>query len=313
MTERLDALLAAADDEIDAFAAFGTAADDAVLLSPSGERWFREDPRSTSSAAGSYAAEWAMNAFFREPGVAFLCGRVDGEQVAFRVESDSEHGGCRVEHVDPAIVPELADGFTSGSCWARALDELAPLGFAPRYAPITLAQLADFCVDSSHTDAVRRTARVARSRSGFPFHEFEALTSGYTLAAADAADAIRSLRAELETCSLVIAERWSRLVTIDMADETAFVPDPSPTGGMTFSPDAHVLGDWLELSVSEVAQGRGNLVVLGKRFAEDNALVADPDDPSVLHSAHPVRDNPWVLWLVDVGAVQRFELRTDAS
>lgn len=309
MTERLDALLAAADDEIDAFAVFTAVADDAVLVSPSGERWFREDPRSTSSAAGSYAAEWAMNAFFREPGRALLRGNVDGEPVAFRVESDPARGGCRVENVDPAGLPEPADGLAGGSRWARVLDELAPLGFTPRYAPITLAQLADFCVDSSDTDAVRRTAHIARSRSGFPFHEFEALTAGYTLAAADAADAIRSLRAELETCSLVFAERWGRLVTIDMADETAFVPDPSPTGGMTFSPDAHILGDWLELSVSEVAQGRGNLVVLGKRFAENNELVADADDPSVLHSAHPVRENPWVLWLVDVGAVQRFELR----
>ncbi len=169
MTEDLTALLAAADDEIDAFAVFTAVADDAVLVSPSGERWFREDPRSTSSAAGSYAAEWAMNAFFREPGVAFLYGRVDGEQVAFRVESDAEHGGCHVEHVNPAGIPELADGLAGGSRWARALDELAPLGFTPRYAPITLAQLADFCVDSSHTDAVRRTARVARSRSGSPF------------------------------------------------------------------------------------------------------------------------------------------------
>jgi len=150
-----------------------------------------------------------------------------------------------------------------------------------------------------------------RRRSCFPFHEAESFSSAGVLASADAVDAVRQVRADLETCEVIFAERWAQLIAIEMARETALSPDPSPTGGMAFSPAAHQLADWLQLAPAELAAGEGNLVILGRRFAHDSELVEVA--VGELAAAHPVTEDPWFIWLFHDGVVQRLRLRTDSD
>ncbi|KZE91367.1 hypothetical protein [Microbacterium sp. TNHR37B] len=294
---------------------FAAVATEARLVSEDGTQWYTSRPGWEESAVGAYAEQLAVNLLYRRSSVSFLTGVIDGGQVAFRVTETRDLDHCIVEEVDPSVVPDVRrpDDRTN-QAWDRAMQELAPIGFVPEWGPVMLSHLGDFCADvagsAERGRGVRRTTTVVRGRSAFPFHEFEALTASPTLARADAVDAVRGVRGELETCGLIFAERWARMIHIDMAEETAFVPDPSPVGGMTFSPQAHELGDWLELSVAELAEGRGNLVVLGKRFAHDTALIEDPHDEGALLSAHPVTENPWILWLVSGGVLFRFQLLT---
>lgn len=307
--------LEAAASRFEALDVLAAVATEARLVSEDGTQCYTSRPGWEESAVGAYAEQLAVNLLYRRSSVSFLTGVIDGGQVAFRVTETRDLDHCIVEEVDPAAVPAIRrpDDRTS-QAWDRAMQELAPIGFIPEWGPVMLSHLGDFCADAAGSaergHGVRLTTTVVRGRSAFPFHEFEALTASPTLARADAVDAVRGVRGELETCGLIFAERWARMIHIDMAEETAFVPDPSPVGGMTFSPQAHELGDWLELSVAELAEGRGNLVVVGKRFAHDTALIEDPDDEGALLSAHPVTENPWILWLVSGGVLFRFQLLT---
>ena len=315
MTESLVDALATAGGRFAALATFAETAPNAQLITADGTQWFSSTLGSMESEVGAYAEGLAENRFYRGSAVSFLVGDVGGVTRAFRVADGTDGESCVVVEVEPADVPTLIPPQDPAAfAWQAVFADLEPLIPAPFYGPVSLSHFGDRCFEASCHDGSRvlRTTTVARGRSGFPFHEFEAFTASPTLAHLDAAEAVRALRGELETCGMIFAERWARLIHIDMADETAFDADPSPTGGMVFSPAAHELGDWLELSIAELAAGRGNLVVLGNRFAHDNALVSEPDDIGALRSEHPVTENPWVLWAFSRGAIQRFALLTES-
>lgn len=291
----------------------GEVDDRARLVSPHDGTWvIVESGRSHWTAAGSYAAtlrEERILTLMLDGRGAIALAEVDGEAIAF--QEFATGGGSVVRRIGLDDVPLPVEPHDRVSRrLANVVSELSLDAFAASTYPLQLSDLADALDYQELDEAImgRVLVSAARRRSSFPFHEFEALTSAGPLARADSLEAIATMRNELETCDVILAERWAHTVLIDMAQETALEPDPSPTGGMAFSPDAHMLADWLHVSVAELAAGEGNLVILGHKFAEDPELVEVGDGE--VSSAHPIATDPWHLWVLDVGRIVRFRLRS---
>lgn len=217
--------------------------------------------------------------------------------------------GEMVEIKDPGFKPEL--GFKSKKA-TEFVNQLIADGFKPASYPVSLGDIADSIMnDESQITAKIELSGSARNRSSFPFHDFEAFSSGGPLAQIDALISVRDLRESLETCSLIVAERFDTKLTVDIEQESNFHLELSPTGNHTaFSPDAHLLNDWLEITVRELAEGRGNLAVLTQKFAHTTEIKVNPDGSH--SSADPVTKNPWTLWLADRGHLFKFEFQTGA-
>lgn len=283
----------------------------AQLVAPLSGRWVvHPDEFSLGTAAGAYAkglrVEQVMREGSREP--LHICAYTDQGEREWRWEGRGD-GGVLVE-TEPGDLG--AGSERSGLHDPRLADVMSTLlasGFRPEMYPYSLADLADAALNRLVPACVAEEdgTTFARGRSAFPFHEFEALTSGGPLAHRDATRAVSRLRDRLETCSLIVAERWGRMIILDMDEEIAFHADPSPTGGMVFSPQAHELADWLELTVRELAEGRGQLVVLARAFAEDRALREDAD--GALVPVRPVTRDPWSLHVADAGALMSWRVR----
>ena len=223
--------------------------------------------------------------------------------------STGEAAECTEADV-PRQRPVIGPLVGAPSATSTLLDTALALGFTPSASEVPPSALVD-AVNNHRLPglvAERTVVGIPRRRSGFPFHEFEAFSGAGPLADTDAALAVRQLRDELETCDLVIAERWGRVESVDMAHEQAFVLDAD--AGMSFSPAAHTIGDWLQLAPAELAAGGGNLVVLARKFAESPELTT-PDENGGLRSVPPTTENPWIAFLADAGALIRWRLRTE--
>lgn len=242
-----------------------------------------------------------------------LLARIDGAPRGWQWEEREDGRGRLVEVDDPECLIQPPAPGTPHARLAPVLDALQSAGFVPDALPFSLGDLADAVVNDQLEGAIleRTVLGAPRGRSAFPFHEFEAFSSGGALAQRDAAEAVARLRDVLETCSVVAAERWGRIALVEITRELAIIAEPSPIGGWTFSPDAHAIGDWLDLTVRELAEGRGQLVVLARRFAT-SPEVREGEDGS-LESVHPVTENPWVLFVADRGVLTQWHLKLSAA
>lgn len=257
-----------------------------------------------NTAAGSYAkshrfAKLNSDALTRD---IIIVQETENERRFFRFHEESRS----LESID---VPDFhrPTGF-EGSPAEKLINSLLESGFTPDVTPISLADLADSILNFLLEDRIaeHNILGMPRGRSSFPFHDFEAFSSGGPLAHFDALTAVHKLREFFETCSVIIAERWDTRVQLCMDHETNLDVDISPTGFMTFSADAHHLNDWLEITVRELAEGRGNLVVLAKRFASTPELreIAEGE----LESVHPITENPWTLFIANQGTLASYHL-----
>lgn len=167
----------------------------------------------------------------------------------------------------------------------------------PRLVPLSVADLADQMITRIEKAALspedpehrawqdeRRGFAVHSTRSAPGLFSREPLDSVGRLSAWRAARAMAEVQTALEECTVVLAERWgTRLLVCDnrygMPGDAASEIGAAALG----NPDAHMLGDWLEVATGELAAGAGQLIVLGYR----------PDAP-----------RPWRLITVQHGAVE---------
>lgn len=287
----------------------------AMMGAPRAGLWsIHPDGAALTTATGAYAKGLLLERIgsWPVPEPAHLLARIDGALRGWRWE-EREDGSGRLEEVeDPECLIRPPDPGTPHARLAPVFEALQRAGFAPDALPFSLGDLADAVTNGQLEGAVieRTLLGAPRGRSAFPFHEFEAFSSGGALAHRDAADAVAAMRDVLETCSVVAAERWGRMALVEMTRELSIIAEPSPIGGWTYSPDAHAIGDWLELIVRELAEGRGQLVILARRFATSPEL---REEDGLLVSAHPVTEDPWVLFVADRGALTQWHLRLAAG
>lgn len=150
-----------------------------------------------------------------------------------------------------------------------------------RLIPLSVADLADQVIalteqvslrddETGQGLAVRRQAFPVRTTRSAPgLLSPEPLDAGGRLSSWRAGQAMAAAQDALEECALVFAERWGERVLIS-DDRLVMASAAAPEiGAVTFGhPDAHKLGDWLEVTASELAGGAGQLVVLGYRPGE---------------------------------------------
>lgn len=292
-----------------------------MLWAPGSGHWVVHPCQWTpATAAGAYAKELTFSRIGRIPAPVPLYLLASDRSTARRWEPGAtdphqpwvEAPGFLVD-IDPSEITELQTQPENSGLLDKVFEQLISRGFTPDVHPYSLADVADFLFEGA-SESLRgdqSTLGTARARSSFPFHEFEALSGGGPLAHHDASHAVATMRAQLECCDLVFAERWAHIVQIDMRQETAFIPDPSPTTGMAFSPEAHHLQDWLEVTVRELAEGRGNLVVLARTFAENLEFEEDPHEPGLMSAKNRPHGDPWSLFIADRGALTQIRLRGD--
>lgn len=290
------------------------------------DAWFamkQTDPRARAVWGGRWVVspdefrhETAVGAYTKATAIE----EIDSSSVILVCDDHGTHRAYRWVPVSgggelhPTDLPEVPDADCGGrrrttDAFICLTEALRRRGFVQDIHPLSLGDLADAlrAEEISHLVHEHRVMRVVRGRSSFSFHEFEAFTGAGPLADRDAAAAVAQLRDCLETSSVVVAERWGRHVRIDMSREIATWPDPSPTGEMTFSSDAHILADWLQLTVRELAEGRGQLAVLAHAVAEDTELIEDPADGALV-PARPATRYPWTLYLADRGKLESWRL-----
>jgi hypothetical protein len=305
-----------AEDAAVALALLGERDEHARVVSSVDGRWvLAEQNRLHETAPAAYAAGLMEHDIYAEGWdghCPYVSATIDGRIIALQ-EQHFPDGTTGMRVVPESDLPRspLAPSHAH-SVLVDAVGTLHLPGFVPAIGPLALSDLADAMQDRLQPDSVREYELVAgvRRRSSFPFHEAEAFRSTGALADADAVDAVRHIRAALETCDVILAERWAQLISVEMSHETALAPEPSPTNGMAFSAASHQLADWLQLAPAELSAGSGNLVILGRRFAHDSQLIELSDGE--LASAHPVTEDPWFLWLFDDGVVRQFRLRSSA-
>lgn len=285
------------------------------LVSSSDGRWVRTAPgRSASTAAGAYAAEERLVSILDELAdghpvhavaedadvVESLTGRMDGT------------GRQQVERVPLTEVPaEAAPRSPALAALEQVIDELDAPDFDPDARPVLLSHLADAALNDALGGApVEETVLAApRRQDGFPLEAYGALAGAGTLSRAAATEAVLHVRRELETCVEIFAERWATLVHLPVTATATLRPSPTPTSGYgrAYAPAAHHVGDWLELAAAEVAEGRGNLVLLGRRIAEDTDQC---EEGGRLVPARPLTVDQWHLWIFHDGVVTRIRLRS---
>lgn len=285
------------------------------LVSSVDGRWVRTAPgRSAYTAAGAYAAEERLVSILDEltdgrPVHAVAEGADIAEAVTGRVDGS---GRQRVESIPLSEVPaEAAPRSPALVALEQVIAELDAPDFDPDARPVLLSHLADAALDDALGGApVEETVLAApRRQDGFPFEAYGALAGAGTLSRATATEAVLLVRRELETCVEIFAERWATFVHLPVTATATLRPSPSPTSGYgrAYAPAAHHVGDWLELAAAEVAEGRGNLVLLGRRVAEDTD---QREEDGRLVPARPLTADQWHLWMFHEGVVTRIRLRS---
>lgn len=182
--------------------------------------------------------------------------------------------------------------------WARreTMGADAPDELHARLFPLSVADLADQLITVIEHDSVGVEAPWAASLSAqwqsFPVRATrsapglfapEPLDAGGRLSAWRAGKAVAAAQDALEDCAVVLTERWgTRLLISD--ERHAMTGDAHEIGAVALGhPDAHQLGDWLEVTTGELTAGAGQLVILGHR---------------------PEESHPWRLITAQHGAVE---------
>ncbi|MGY5764100.1 hypothetical protein ACXET9_02720 [Brachybacterium sp. DNPG3] len=289
-----------------------------LVSSVDGRRVVTSAGRSVHTVAAAYATEALLASLFLEleQGLpVFAVADDDGTLTALKGWADAS-GRQHVEEVGIDDVPsDAVHRLPALTALEALLPELMDAEAAADTAdasPIMLSLLANAALDdllgAEKLEELLHT--VTRRQDGYPFPAYGALAGAGRLAVADATQGMLRIRSELETCVELFAERWGTLVHLSPAD--AFLelrPDPAltPGFGRAYHPSAHMLGDWLELSTAELAEGRGQLIILGRRVAEDTEAVVEQGR---IVPARPITENPWYLWIIDTHVVTRIRLRS---
>lgn len=191
--------------------------------------------------------------------------------------------------------------------WARReiMGADAPDELRARLLPLSVADLADQLITLIEHDSVAWeepwAASLSVQRSGLPVRSTrsapglfapEPLDAGGRLSTWRAGQAVASAQDALEECAVVLAERWgTRLLITDERDGMA--GDAHELGAAALGhPDAHQLGDWLEVTTGELVAGAGQLVILGYR---------------------PEESHPWRLITAQRGAVEIVDIAITPS
>lgn len=299
------------DDTADVVGALEQEWERVRIISSLDGRWAYTDVgHSGFSAVGTYGAELLVGSIFGEAdsGQAIIAaGQDDSGSEAYRVVHTTR--GVTWDRIEPSEIPQPTAALTGPQ--RRLLDVLATLrleGLEPQTSPLALSGAADAILNLDVPEVIESESVVGTSgHQELPLGPATGALHGTgVLAEADVADAVRALRSEISDCDEVFAERWGHLVHVGQLDRFLQMrPDPSPTAGLgaAYAPAAHFLGDWLELSVAELAAGRGNLVILG-------GAAPPEDDASGTHAATARDGRQWTLWTLFHGKIIRNRLRS---